>query len=319
MRILLATDGSESADVAVGLVTAMPLNRGSRVRVVRVVEPMPASVMTAWELVAPLDGVADERALTEDARAGVESTAAKFRAHGVDAECAVLRGRPAAAIVADAEGHLPDLVVVGSRGHSRLDRMLLGSVSAEVVDHSPVPVLVARRPGIRRVLIGVDGSDIASEAVEAVVRWPILADAEIKVISVVPEATWWPSRFGAEPLPAAAESLRVARNAEIECHRSFAEEAAARLRRAGLGSTTDVRLGTPADEIVAASTAWGADLVIVGSHGRTGLSRWLLGSVARNVLHHAVCSVLVVRRHAAPRPVVEVRGAVAFGAGSVLT
>ena len=56
--------------------------------------------------------------------------------------------------------------------------------------------------------------------------------------------------------------------------------------------------GSPAHSIVAFASDWGADLVILGSHGRTGLARLLLGSVARNVLHHAGSSVLIVRRHA---------------------
>jgi hypothetical protein len=58
--------------------------------------------------------------------------------------------------------------------------------------------------------------------------------------------------------------------------------------------------GSPAPTIVAFAKEWDADLVIMGSHGRTGVARLLLGSVARNVLHHASCSVLVVRRHADP-------------------
>jgi nucleotide-binding universal stress UspA family protein len=80
----------------------------------------------------------------------------------------------------------------------------------------------------------------------------------------------------------------------------IAAEAAATLGAAGFGAHSDVRAGSPAPTIVAFTREWDADLVIMGSHGRTGLARLLLGSVARNVLYHASCSVLVVRRQADP-------------------
>lgn len=302
MRILLATDGSESANVAAELVGALPLTHGSRIRVVRVVEPPPTGAMTAWELVVPLDDVADDRALVADAHGDVQSIAATLRVRGFDVETGVLHGRPAEAIVADAELRMPDLVVVGNRGHSGIERMLLGSVSGEVVDHSPVPVLVGRRGTVRRVVIGVDGSAIAADAVEAVARWPILADAQITVVSVVPEpATWWPSTRGREPAALSARSREEVMASALTTHQAFADEAAARLRRSGFAPTAEVKIGAAAHVLVSTVAALDADLLIVGSHGRTGVSRWLLGSVARNVLHHATCSVLVVRRHVATR------------------
>ena len=81
------------------------------------------------------------------------------------------------------------------------------------------------------------------------------------------------------------------------------EAAADRLNEAGLVATTILRSGTPAEEIVAVARERGADCVVIGTRGHTGLARLILGSVARNVLHHAPCSVLVVREKAEIHPI----------------
>jgi nucleotide-binding universal stress UspA family protein len=85
---------------------------------------------------------------------------------GLNVEAIVLRGRPATAIVDQARGMQADLVVVGSRGHGMIESMLLGSVSAEVIDHASAPVLVARGRRIERVVLGWDGSSCASRAAD---------------------------------------------------------------------------------------------------------------------------------------------------------
>jgi nucleotide-binding universal stress UspA family protein len=82
--------------------------------------------------------------------------------------------------------------------------------------------------------------------------------------------------------------------AEAE-HRRIAEDAATRLREAGHAIGVELRSGDAAAEVIAAAEAWPADLVVLGSRGRTGLARIVLGSVARNVVHGCSASVLVVR------------------------
>jgi nucleotide-binding universal stress UspA family protein len=183
--------------------------------------------------------------------------------------------------------------------------MLLGSVSAELVDHSPVPVLVARKPSIERVVIAVDGSTIATEAVDAVRYWPFLSVAEIGVLAVSPMPV--AAMVGLVPGAGdqAATAFDEARTRAIAETRRVAEDAADGLRSVGLDARPEVRVDAPAGGIVAFANEWGADLIILGSHGRTGVARLVLGSVARNVLHHAACSVLIVRRHPEPRLVGE--------------
>jgi nucleotide-binding universal stress UspA family protein len=290
MRILLATDGSDSAQIAVDLAAGMRWPIGSSVRVVRVVENHSQEVSTHLVMAAECD---------------LEVVTDRMRERGLRVDHSVLRGRAADEIANDIRAHRPDLVIVGNRGNSAFDRMLLGSVSAELVDSSPVPVLVARKPTVDRVVVAVDGSSIASEAVDAVRCWPFLSGAEIRVLTIapMPVAAW--VGLVPEQSDLAADAFTEARSRGIAESRQVALEAADALRSVGLDAEPEVRVDAPAGGIVAFADEWSADLIIMGSHGRTGVARLVLGSVARNVLHHAGCSVLIVKRHAEPRLVGE--------------
>jgi nucleotide-binding universal stress UspA family protein len=161
-------------------------------------------------------------------------------------------------------------------------------------------VLVARRPTLERVVVAVDGSEIASEAVSTVVRWAFLASTTIRTLSVAPEPViWWPDTLSAGSADRRRQD-RESAGGGLDAHSAIAAEAAATLRAAGLEALPEVRSGQPGPTVASFASEGDADLVIMGSHGRTGVARLLLGSVARHVLHHASCSVLVVRQHADP-------------------
>jgi nucleotide-binding universal stress UspA family protein len=108
---------------------------------------------------------------------------------------------------------------------------------------------------------------------------------------------WWPDELALASHDQPAHVRDAAADTLLE-HDTIAEDAAAALRSSAFDAQAEVRSGSPAPTIVAFAEEWQADLVIMGSHGRTGVARLLLGSVARSVLHHAGCSVLVVRGHA---------------------
>lgn len=300
MRVMLATDGSGSAAVAAELVGNIRWPSGTAIDIVRVIgEGGQDLVAGPW----PAVGFRSLEAQTEtvrDVQEALVALAEPLQKSGLRTADFVLHGRPADALLAWIECHRPDVVIVGSRGVSPFERALVGSVSAELVDGSPVPVLVARRPTLDRVVVAVDGSDIASQAVATVRRWPFLAMAEIRTVSVAPEhARWWPDELRASGSDVGDAELEAAQEPLIE-HDGIAAEAAATLRAAGFKASSQVGSGSPASTIVAFARDWDADLIIMGSHGRTGLARLLLGSVARNVLHHANCSVLIVHRHGEP-------------------
>lgn len=295
MRAVIGFDGSVGGGEAVELATSIAWPAGSSLRVVTVIEPSAVMVGAPW---AP-GGFSLSSEIEAQAHAYVEERLAEVgeRLAGPDrtVEGVALRGRPASVIVDDAAGFDANLIIVGSRGHGMVAALVLGSVSAEVVDHASCPVLVARRPQVARVLYATDGSAAASGAESIIATWPIFAALPVHVVSVADVVQPWHTGIAPTMYRQVMEAHEKDLEEALAAHTRIAEECAARLRSAGRDATAEVRDGDTAAEIIAAATEHGADLVVVGSRGRTGLTRALLGSVARNVAHGSDASVLIVR------------------------
>jgi len=142
-----------------------------------------------------------------------------------------------------------------------------------------------------RILLAIDDSPYSEDAVEEVAARPWPHDTTVRVLSAVNNIT------------ATTETLFIASvdidNVRQEITRRYEEliaRAADSLRESGLTAETVVRQGDPRSVIVDEARDWSADLIVVGSHGYSGIKRWLLGSVAQSVVSHAPCSVEVVRR-----------------------
>lgn len=294
MRALIAFDGSDGAAVAVALAESIPWPKDSVLRVVSVIEPMAMPMPGPWTRgvvdVPEFDATVSRQ--VGDANAGVVE---RLNRDGVSADGVVHRGRPADTIVEEAQFFGADLVVMGSRGHGRIASLLLGSVSTEVVHHAPCPVLVARRTSMSRVAFATDDSHSAIGAEACLAAWPIFEGLPIRVISVADVVHPWTTGIAPtiyrQALDTYAADLREAK----EAHLRAAEASARRLGDAGRRAEAEMRYGDPAAEIIAGAEASGADLIVLGSRGLTGLARLLLGSVARNVLSGSAASVLVVR------------------------
>ena len=146
-----------------------------------------------------------------------------------------------------------------------------------------------------KILLAIDGSPCSETAVAEVARRPWPEDSQLRVVSVVEP----PGALTAEPYMGVAGYFE-----EVErLKRQQAEEvleAAARALREGAGTsrmdlTSEVLSGSPKRTIVEEAEAWGADLIVVGSHGYQTWERMLLGSVSQSVAAHALCSVEIVR------------------------
>ncbi len=147
-----------------------------------------------------------------------------------------------------------------------------------------------------RVLLAIDGSEQSDAAVEEIARQHFPAESEVRVISVV-EPPYFPATLSGEGM---GMSLPVEiENTAREQARAAVEKAAAHLRVAEesrqLNVTTAVLSGSPKRVILEEADAYGADLIVVGSHGHGMLERFLLGSVSQAVALHARCSVEIVR------------------------
>lgn len=290
MKVLVAVDGSAHSAVAVDLVRAIEWPGGTSIELFRALEPFPAVLELSARTVEVI-----ERALERDTEAALQADVQRLEAPGRQVTARSAHGRAAREIVDEATRLRADLIVMGSRGRGGLKAMLLGSVAAEVVDGAPCPVLVARSRGLARVVLADDGSPDAARAAEIVRDWPIFRGSEVVVVSVAPSMASYAlgSPFGdataAEAIAEATDALRVEHD---RIARSRAEELAA----AGRTARAEMRTGQAAGEIVDSAKEHRTDVVVVGCRGRTGLTRLVLGSVARSALVHAPCSVLIARR-----------------------
>ncbi len=294
MRILLATDGSDSAAVARDLTAAMPWEDGTEIRVVAVVERPVGVIPTPWLAPGPSNlGELYEKVLSS-IRTELEATEDVLRRPGLTVESTCREGRGASGIVDEARDWDANLIVIGSRGHGPIASMVLGSTSSEVVDHAPCPVLVARRTDLGEILVADDGSPQAAKARGLVETWSSLADVPVAVLSVAEVAGPWivgvaPTMYG-DVLTAHAADVKAAREQAAAIARAGAE----RLERAGRRAEAMTAEGDAAHRLLETAESRGTGLIVLGSRGRTGVTRAVLGSVARNVLHHAHCSVLIV-------------------------
>ncbi|MEK7800331.1 MAG: universal stress protein [Nitrospirota bacterium] len=196
-------------------------------------------------------------------------------------------GSPAQLILDSAQNLSADLVVVGVRGRSRLSETVLGSVSHRVLMHGSRPTLIVRGAArkVQRVLIAIEERNDADRIVKWLTEHPFADPAELRVVhAIIPIGvndpydalgtnTWWE---GAERY---AEEL--------------VKSTAGKLLNPRYTVSTKVAQGNPA--AVIEQEAKDMDLVVVTSHGRKGISRFLLGSVSHAVVHHVTCPILVLR------------------------
>jgi nucleotide-binding universal stress UspA family protein len=211
-------------------------------------------------------------------------------------ELFIERGHPYAELIRRADSWKADLVVVGSHGHTGLGHLLLGSVAQRVVAHAHCSVLVTRpAPTSGVVLVATDLSDPSLPAIRAAADEASRRGARLVVLSVVDwsGASWMAAAGGPFGIVPAVASVELQR----ESHRLLLEMLTQAIGRIGATGEPRVLEGSPATTIVECAKELQAELVVVGTHGRTGLARLALGSVAQKVIQTAPCPVLAVRHH----------------------
>ena len=196
----------------------------------------------------------------------------------------IREGQAAEVVLQTAASSRSDLIALGSSGLSKIQSLLLGSVSNRVVHEATCPVLVVKREmtAIRKILLAVDRSRGSEQAERFLAEQPLFPPCPVVAVTVCPSPPF------AELLP---ESVR--RQGETSAS-EYLREVRGRLSTRGYAVEPRILEGDPAVAILGQADAEGIDLVVIGSRGLHGLRRLLLGSVSRKVLAHATKSVLIV-------------------------
>jgi nucleotide-binding universal stress UspA family protein len=300
-RVLCASDLSEAADEAVRQAASYCEEAGSLLVVLHVEPSLERRAWAEYGLAALLPE--EMKGLEARAREALEAQLirAGVRLPRLKAEV-VTSGEPIyAEIVRRSEAEGIDLLVVSSRGASGLARVLLGSVAERVVRHAHCSVLVARpSPASGAILVANDFSPPSQAAVIAA-KQEMARRGETARLTVahcldLPSDALGPGYWSFVSAGGAIANARAARKQNVE------QRLQKEVREAGLEAAVTVEEGAPSSAIVRIAESMSAELVVLGSSGKTGLSRVLLGSVAESVIRRAPCSVLVVRARAPSRP-----------------
>ena len=300
MRLLLAIEPTDTSGVVARQVAARPWPDGTVALVLTVIEyaAVPSEV---WK---EADGDIELVRPTMQSKADVVArTANELTAAGLLAECFIREGDPRMEIVDEAKERLADFIFIRSHVFHGITRWLLGSVAKSVLREAPCSVEVVRlaldeavcreRRGMK-ILLATDGSECSKAAASSVAARPWPENSEVKVISATD-----PFGFSVEDEHVPVEEPIGESDARGEVYLTREEravrEAKEILADAGLKLTGAVVSGYPKAAIVDEAKVWGADLIVVGAHGRRGLELLLMGSVSEAVAMHAHCSVEVIR------------------------
>ncbi len=196
-------------------------------------------------------------------------------------------GSPAEIILDTARKMNADLVAVGARGRNRVTEIVLGSVSHRVLTHASCPTLIVKgndRP-IQQVLVAIEGYEDAGLIKKWLLANPFKNPVALTVLSVVPSFEMVD--------PANIIEFQAWSDTAMRYAEDLVKDTGAALMNTHYKVSTQIVTGVPASMI--AERAKAMDLVVVGSHSRKGVERFLLGSVSHSVVHRVACSVLVIR------------------------
>jgi len=287
MKVLISLDTGPQSGAIVQEAAARLWPAKSRFLLMHVLDPYPYTKL-------PVSLAKAKDSAREQLRAAAEP----LLKAGLKVDIDVVIGRARTIISKVAASWKADFVLVGSSEESALMRALLGSTARSVLRQAPCSVEVVRpaaksggrRPGIK-VLLATDGSKFSIAAIRSVAKRPWARGSEFKVIAI-PEPFLAVSQFPFELKEVEKLNADALKDAK-RCAAAGAEI----LAKAGLKVETDTPLPTESDgnEIVNEATRWGAELIVLGSHGRRGFDRLTIGSVSEHVAFHAHCSVEVVR------------------------
>jgi nucleotide-binding universal stress UspA family protein len=304
MAVVLApVDGSERALRTVPWAAKLA-DSGGTVVLLRVIPPQPAYAEPLLRLAGGGEESVNriEDAWQATAQADLAAAAETVTEPGVAVERMVAAGEPDEEIVAAANRRGADMIAMGSHGRGAVGRAIFGSVADRVARSAQVPVFILRTADeapngavtISRLVVPLDGSPIAERALPVATEIAKRLSVPVHVVRAVDATTAVPvalSVFGPSPMVTADITEQLWREVEAEAKKTVAD-AIARLKDEGFEATGATLNGSPFFAISAATKP--GDVIILTSHGRGGVRRWLLGSVAEKLVREAPVPVLLV-------------------------
>ncbi len=287
MKILLAVDGSDHSYDAVRAVECL-----TPAHPLTVVYALNLPRMAYPTLGPNLDkelSMTVEEAMKEEAESVVNRAASLLPPHHGTTEKRIVEGKPAEAILAAADDMKADLIVMGARGMGQLREHVIGSVSHRVMSHASCPVFAIKSPirHLQRMLVPIADEEDGQGVVDFLSKNPFRERPEVTVVHVVPfsEPIW----------PVGAMIPEGFRKDMMSYGKEITNKVVEKLGPLGYTARGLAVLGSPASAIAQEASASECDLILMRSHARAGISRFLLGSVSHGVVHHTGCSILILR------------------------
>ena len=285
MKTILAVDGSDNSYEAVHVMKY--LARAEQLTLLHALDvsrPAFSEMMpeTAEELYKTL-----EQSMKEDGERLLNRVESLLPLHAGPTTKHLGIGSPAEVILSTAEERKPDLIVMGARGLGPVKERLLGSVSHRILTLAPCATLIVNGPvkAMKQILLPLEGSSDTEAAIRFLQLKPFHEAVELTLITVLP---WteppWPS--------GAAEAAAAAATEMLEKQTTYIEAVADRLCAIGYQAHGVALLGTPPTMILQQASTLRSDLILMGTRGRRGITRFVLGSTSHAVLHKAPCPVL---------------------------
>ncbi len=268
-RILAVTDGSEASKGSTREAIKLAQRADGNLCFMSVLMSNPEHESMAKQLI-------DKE--NQDATNYLEAIKEEATEAGIDSEFTIRHGIEIhQEIVEEAEKRQVDIIVMGRRGLTGLQRLMMGSNTAKVIGYAHCSVLVvpknAKIEG-KKILLSVDGSRYSDTAATAAMRIAKIIHAEVLIISVVY------SDYQEKRHYEAVENVK-----RVEAF----------MTKEGVSVSGQIVSGKPGEAIIEVAKTKGVDLIVIGNHGRTGLDRMLMGSVSDRVIGYSDCAVLVVK------------------------